>query len=54
MATQKSRSVILLSLLVALSFVVSTGLVLAASPGDGHLKRNGAPHGVSARGPAGS
>ncbi|MEO7860418.1 MAG: M36 family metallopeptidase [Nitrospirales bacterium] len=31
-----------LSLVVALSLVVSTGLVLAASPGDGHLKRNGA------------
>jgi len=43
MATQKSRPVSLLSLLVALSLVVSTGLVLAASPGDGHLKRNGAP-----------
>ena len=43
MATQKSRPVILVSLLVALSFVVSTGLVLAASPGDGPLKRNGAP-----------
>ena len=43
MATQKSRPVILLSLLVALSFVVSTALVLAASPGDGHLKRNGVP-----------
>jgi hypothetical protein len=31
-----------LSLVVASSLVVGTGLVLAASPGDGHLKRNGA------------
>jgi hypothetical protein len=31
-----------LSLVVASSLVVSTGLVLAASPGDGHLKRHGA------------
>lgn len=31
-----------LSLVVASSLVVSTGLVLAATPGDGHLKRNGA------------
>jgi Zn-dependent metalloprotease len=31
-----------LSLVVASSLVVSTGLVLAASPGDGLLKRNGA------------
>lgn len=31
-----------LSLVVASSLAVGTGLVLAASPGDGHLKRNGA------------
>ena len=31
-----------LSLVVASSLVVSTGVVLAASPDDGHLKRNGA------------
>jgi Zn-dependent metalloprotease len=44
MATQNPRPAsLILSLLVASSFVVSTGLVLAASPGDGHLKRNGAP-----------
>lgn len=43
MATQNPSPVSFLSLLVALSLVVSTGLVLAASPGDGHLKRNGAP-----------
>ncbi len=29
--------------LVVVSSLVSTGLVLAATPGDGHLKRNGAP-----------
>jgi Zn-dependent metalloprotease len=44
MATQNPRPAsLILSLLVASSFVVSTGLVLAASPGDGHLKRTGAP-----------
>jgi hypothetical protein len=43
MATQNPRPVSLfLSLLVA-SSLGSTGLVLATSPGDGHLKRNGAP-----------
>lgn len=34
---------LLWSLVVASSLVVSTGGVLAASPGEGHLKRNGAP-----------
>ena len=32
-----------LSLLVVSNLVAGTGLVLAASPGDGHLKRNGTP-----------